>query len=85
MGGVDAKLYWKRKQWRINIVKFWMRVFPSRSNFLRFHADFGEIWPSNRLPPRPPIHRGVAGRGGGGCTEHPFVLQDEQVLTVGVG
>ena len=37
-------------QWRIYIVKLWPRA-PSRSNFLHFHAVFGEIWPNNSLAP----------------------------------
>ena len=42
-------------QWRICTKKN-LDVRP-RSNFLHFHAVFGEIWPNNRLAPPPPcIH-----------------------------
>ena len=41
-------------QWWIYIDKFWM-LPSSRSNFLHFHAVFGEIWPKNRLAPPSPL------------------------------
>ena len=41
-------------QWQIYIDKFWM-LPSSRSNFLHFHAVFGEIWPKNRLAPPSPL------------------------------
>ena len=41
------KSLFKETQWRIHTAKFWTRA--SRSNFLRFHAVFDEIWPNNRL------------------------------------
>ena len=31
-------------QWRIYIVKFWINILPSWSNFLQFHAVFGKFW-----------------------------------------
>ena len=36
------------RQWRIYIVKFWMRAPPWGSKFFQFHAVFGKIW-QNRV------------------------------------
>ena len=39
-------------QWRIYIVKFWMRT-PPGPKFFQFHAVFGKIWQNRMLmPPR---------------------------------
>ena len=37
-------------QWRIYIVKFWMRA-PRGSKFFQFHAVFGKIWQNRMLAP----------------------------------
>ena len=38
-------------QWRIYIVKFWMRPPPPGSKFCQFHAVFGTIWQNRMLAP----------------------------------
>ena len=65
-------------QWRIYIVKFWMRIPLSRSIFLDFYAFFRKIWPNKRLSPlwgwRNPLGNPESGPGTSVCTTQKILV-----------